>query len=162
MRTCLTEASTPLWLLCGAHCLERPGFSLKGTELKHISSFFLFCFLWSQEAKPWKPNRNGNRQTERPFQAPWPIIRMGCGFETEVNTVSQRESWLWRAVKVVQTGLIPEQGWSMKTVDYTCRTVEDMMRRWESDTGDRRTLWCWMIHFCQTQRGQVLLLMLSS
>lgn len=27
------------------------------------------------------------KQTERSFQAPWPVIRMGCGFATQVNAV---------------------------------------------------------------------------
>lgn len=89
VQTCRT-VSTPLWLLDETHCLELLGFSLK-RSWKEVKLFFIFYFFWycvfAASCAARRPNRENPKrkwkQTQSAlFRLLWPVIRMGCGFES--------------------------------------------------------------------------------
>lgn len=108
----------------------------------HLVFLCFSCFLCSQEAKPWKPNWKGNRQTESSFQTPWHIIRVGCGFEAVVNKVSVKRICDVE-VRLSKQGWFPVKRGDALILEYM--RVPDsrgIMSCWESGTGERNTLWC--------------------
>lgn len=139
---------TPAW-----SSWEFPWKELRWNKFR-LSSYFVFLLL-SCAARRLKPNRNGNRRTERSFQAPWPIIRMGCGFGAELNKVSVKRGCDIQLSKQHADEEVKRSDCGDGPGGYY-----EMVGVRQQQTGALCDAW-WLI-FAKLSNGQVLLLTWSS